>query len=373
MLSNILQQMKSPVLKYEHCYCLAQQCGINTHVELKDALQFLHENVGVVRYFHDIVNFQGFVIKDPQYVFDMITDLIVTTFTFHRTDPAVHEQFTKKGIFSLNVLMKMARSTEVLPPSKLVTLLQHLNIIAELKMDDGFTQYFMPCVLAHSKGSQSAITSTAPSPIPPLLVTFESGYCPKGLFGALVVYLLQNKMKSKLEWRLEQDEIFRDQICLSVGPYDTFQLKVFPAFLFIKHCVSSGASMRKISLPTVCSEVRQCINCAIGKVCEALHFYQKGAYSFGFFCPEAVGTDQFSHPAIVKFLGVDSVEPCNLTCLVTHKRFDLPGGYEYWFNEVRVFQWVMYAITSLQIANVLPVLYNSYSVSFVDDNLLFSG
>ena len=52
------------------------------HVEFKDALRFLHENVGIVRYFHDIIDFQGFVIKDPQYVFDMITDLIVSTFTF---------------------------------------------------------------------------------------------------------------------------------------------------------------------------------------------------------------------------------------------------------------------------------------------------
>ena len=33
---------------------------------------------------------------------------------------------------------------------------------------------------------------------PPLLVMFESGYCPKRLFGVLVVYLLQNKMKSEL-------------------------------------------------------------------------------------------------------------------------------------------------------------------------------
>ena len=206
MFSNIMQQMKSPVLKYEQCYSVARQCGIDTRKEMNDALRFLHENVGVVRYYHDVSDLRGFVIKDPQYIFDVITDLIVATFTFDRSGKALHEQFTKKGIFPLDVFEKLARSTEFLPPSKLVTLLQHLNIIALLKKDSASRQYFMPCALAHSESSKSTTTSSTPH-IPPLLIVFKSGYCPKGLFGALVVYLLQNKMNSKLEWELEQDKI----------------------------------------------------------------------------------------------------------------------------------------------------------------------
>ena len=247
MFSNIIQQIKSPVLKYEKCYSIAQQCGIDTREELNDALRFLHENVGAVRYYHDVSDLRGFVIKDPQYVFDVITDLIVATFTFDRSGKALHEQFSKKGIFPLDVFEKLGRSTEFLPPSKLVTLLQHLNIVALLKKDGASRQYFMPCALAHSESSKSTTSSSTPH-IPPLLVVFKSGYCPKGLFGALVVYLLQNKMNSKLEWELEQDKIFRDQICLSIGPYDSFQLKVHPAFLSVELCTSSGASTRRCSI-----------------------------------------------------------------------------------------------------------------------------
>ena len=330
MFSNIMQQMKSPVLKYAQCYSVAQQCGIDTREEMNDALRFLHENVGVVRYYHNVSELQGFIIKDPQCIFDVITDLIVSTFTFEHADPFVHEQFTKKGIFPLDVFEKLAGSTEFLPPSKLITLLQHLNIIALLKKDGASPHYFMPCALAHSEGSTS-IESSSTSHIPSLLVAFKSGYCPKGLFGALVVYLLQNKMKSKLEWVLEQDKIYRDQICLSVGPYDSFQLKVLPTYLSIEVYFSPGASVRRLSLSSVCSEVRRSISSAIGEVSETLHCSRKAEFSFGFLCSEKVDTDQSSHPAIVNIL---DGQPCNLTCPLTHKRFDLPDDYQVWFNEV---------------------------------------
>ena len=330
MFSNIMQQMKSPVLRYEDCYSVARQCGIETREEMNDALRFLHENVGAVRYYHDVSDLRGFVIKDPQYIFDVITDLIVATFTFDRSGKVLHEQFTKKGIFPLDVFEKLARSTEFLPPSKLVTLLQHLNIIALLKKDGASRQYFMPCALAHSENSKST-TTTSTLHIPPLLIVFKSGYCPKGLFGALVVYLLQNKMNSKLEWELEQDKIFRDQICLSIGPYDSFQLKVHPAFLSIELSAFSGASKRRCSIASICSEVQRCISSAINEVSETLHCSRKAEFSVGFFCPENADIDQSPHPATVKFL---HGQPCNLRCTLTRKRLCLPDGSLVWFGEV---------------------------------------
>ena len=328
----MLQHMKAPVLNYEQCLIVGRKCGIDTRGELNDALRFLHENVGVIRYYHDIEELQEYVIKDVQYLFDMITDLLVATFIFDRTDPSLCELFARKGLFPLDVFEKLARSTEFLPPSKLVTLLQHLNIIALLRKDGASSQYFIPCVLAHSVGSSSSTTSdTTLSNACPLLVTFESGYCPKGLFGAVAVYLLENKMKSKLRWGLEQDQIFRNQICLAVGPYDSFQLTVLPSFLSIELCASSGALTRMISLPSVCSQVRQCINTAITEVSKALHCSLKAEPSFSFFCPENVGTNQSSHPATVTFL---HGKPCILKCPITNKRFDLPEGFHMWFNGV---------------------------------------
>ena len=331
MFSNILQQLNAPVLEYERCFRVAQKCGIRTRDEMSDALQFLHENVGVIRFYRDVPELREFIIKDLRYLFDVITDLLVAIFTFDRTAPSLCERFTRKGIFPLDVFEKLARSTEFFPPSKLVALLQHLNIVAELKKDAVSSQYFIPCVLTHSESIQSAMSATTPSHACPLLVMFESGYCPKGLFGSMAVHLLENKMKSSLEWGLEQDKIFRYQICLSVGPYDSFQLKVLPGFLSIELRSFSGASNREISLASVCSEVRQCISSSISEVCEALQCSRKAAHSFAFFCPEVVGSDQSPHPATLKLL---HGKPCILKCPITHKQFDLPDGCLVWFNEV---------------------------------------
>jgi len=203
--------------------------------------------------------------------------------------------------------------------------------VALLRKDGASSQYFIPCVLAHSEASQSKCLTQHSLTVPPLLVTFESGYCPKGLFGAVTVYLLQNKMKSKLEWGLEQDRIFRDQICLSVGPYDSFQLKVLPSFLSIELCSSSEPSTRMISLAGVCSEVRRSISSAVDQVSLALHCSRKAEHSFSFFCQEQVDANQSPHPATVIFL---EGKPCNLKCPITCERFEFPDGCLLWFSEV---------------------------------------
>ena len=134
-----------------------------------------------------------------------------------------------------------------------------------------------------------------------------------------------------MKWYLEQDKIYRNQICLSIGPYDSFQLKVHPAFLCVELCTFSGASIHSRSPGSICSEVQRCISSAINEVFETLHFSRKAEFSFGFFCPKNVGIDQSPHPAIVNFL---DGQPCNLRCLLTHERLCLPDGSLVWFGEV---------------------------------------
>jgi len=58
-------------------------------------------------------------------------------------------------MFPLDVFEKLTESAEFVPPSKLVALLQHLNI----RKDFASSQYFIPCVFAHSELSKSTGTS----------------------------------------------------------------------------------------------------------------------------------------------------------------------------------------------------------------------
>ena len=345
--SLTIRQHKEQVLSYEQCFEIARQCGIGTQEELNEALWFLHTKVGLIRYFQGegLEDVQKIVITDPQILFDMNTDLVVETFTFDKADPAIREYFKRKGIFPFSTFERISGSSEqLLTPSRLVRILEHLLIIAPLEEGEGGERrYFMPCVLAHTKPPESWFTRAfkairaffSPS-YPSLLIGFRCGYCPKGLFAALVVYLLANT-KSDFQWRLQRDRIFRDQISFLVGPYDTVTITVQPKFLEITCTPTPSESTRNRHFPpaTTCGEVRRYIESGIREVTSALHYTRDAAHYLAFYCPgDHRGSDpREPHPAEINFHGE---VPCTLGCdLAEERTFRLPPGHERWFTEVR--------------------------------------
>ena len=57
------------------------------------------------------------------------------------------------------------------------------------------TNIFFPSALCHAPESDSKQSSPSDS-WPPLLVGFKGGFCPRGIPGALIKYLMTNEMKS---------------------------------------------------------------------------------------------------------------------------------------------------------------------------------
>ena len=345
--SLAIRQHKDRVLSYEHCLEVARHCCIETQDELNEALRFLHTKVGLIRYFQGegLEDLQKIVITDPQILFDMNTDLVVDTFTFNKVDPSIQEDFKKRGIFPFSTFERISGSSgQLLTPSRLVKLLEHLHIIAPLEEEDGERRYFMPCVLAHTEPAKPAVTMACseqisrPSPEQksPFVIGFRCGYCPKGLFAALMVYLLANT-KSHFQWVLQRDRIFRDQISFSVGPYDAVTIRVYPKFLEITCDPASSESThnRRFHPDTTCGEVRRYIERGICEVTSALHYTRDAAHYLAFYCPgDHRGPDpREPHPAEINFhVG----EPCTLRCeLAEGRTFRLPPGHERWFTEVR--------------------------------------
>ena len=145
-----------------------------------------------------------------------------------------------------------------------------------------------------------------------------------------MVNLLKEDKKSQFEWNLEEDRIFRNQLCLSIGPYDSFQFSV--SSTYVKVTVNTTTDKpRKIPLGRVCCDVRQEIERSIQTVTEILHYTHKAGYYFAFPCPEPPPHNQ-SHAASIKFS--PEQEPCTLICPFNKKHYDLPDGYLVWFNEV---------------------------------------
>ena len=340
--SLVIRRLKRPIITYAECFTIALQYGIDSKEELNAALWFLNTKVGLVRHFRGkgLEDLQDIVIVDPQILFTKITRLIVNTFTVSNVTANVCDEFKSKGIFPHSVLERMSSEDidyQLLTVNRFVKLLEHLHIISRLHTKD--VKYFMPCTLAHAQSTapdlthSSAALSTNKQQIPPLLVTFRCGYCPKGLFSALVVYLLANKMKSELDWELQTERIYRNAISFLVCPYDTINLTLTSRYLEIVILPADVQQERSISIEAVCTEVRHCTEMAVREVTSSLHYTSDAEHALAFYCTGRHGTGQERHPAKVVF---HLREPRCIHCEIRRSKrpLDLPSGFQQWFGKV---------------------------------------
>ena len=149
--------LQVPVISYEQCMSIAGECSIDTPEELNEALWFLHHKVGFIRYFESVPELPDVVILNPQLLFDRMTELISSTFTFNQVGPYDARQFRDTGIFPLHTIKNLtADSSKYLSSAKFMKLLEHLHIIASIRGKSGkVKKYFMPCVCAQSCSTQS--------------------------------------------------------------------------------------------------------------------------------------------------------------------------------------------------------------------------
>ena len=138
----------------------------------------------------------------------------------------------------------------------LLRLLEHLHVVVPLDHES----YFMPCAATHLE--PSAIGLPQPAAIPPLLITFKSGYCPKGLFGSLVACIARNPTLN-----LDKSSICRDQICFAMNQCSLF-LRVSPTSIYFE--INSGDTVKPLSV--LCNDFRRMIFDSIDQACKALHY-----------------------------------------------------------------------------------------------------
>ena len=326
--SLAVRQLQTRVESYKECFAIANECGIDDENEFDEALHFIHTKMGLIRYFPH-KELKDIVIVDPQILFEKVTELIVETFTFEhlRSDHSKLEAFKRQGIFNLNDFTKISsRTGQKLTPTLFATMLEYLRIAARFQQG-GEIKYFLPCVLTHAQVKQNVSSLT----IPQLIATFQCGYCPKGLFGTLITFLINNEMQSNFEWELSTKDIYRDEVCFQVGPYDTVTIRFMPTHLQIS-CAESNPSLPRIKCTQedVCQEVRESVEKGIKTVTSAIN-YINAQHSFTFYCT-SYDCSEDPHPSkLKKFKG----ELCSLMCDKLKeeenlKPFPLPSGYEKW-------------------------------------------
>lgn len=244
---------EGPVVRKAACFELAQVCGIDSEEEFEEVLSFLHTRTGVLHYYREL---NLIVIRDPQFIFTLVTELVVKTFTFQKTPIIQKIDKFRQGLFNVedfHKLTKDSRNLQLLTSSLLLKLLEHLNVVVPVKD----TIYFMPCALAHL-GEATITDHLQPSTIQPLLITFKTGgycYCPKGVFGELVTSIMKQQV---LKCDLKLDTLsFRDQVCFTVGEH-TLLLKVTSTYIHIELFLKSTDTV-SIAVCKLCNKIRELV------------------------------------------------------------------------------------------------------------------
>ena len=300
---------------------------------LKQALSFIHSKLGLVRYYN-VKDLNTLVVIDPQVLFDKITDLLVKTFTVENVDVNEIEDFHQKGIIPVAIMQKISdksSSDSQLPFIWLTYLLNYLRIAAFFTDKDG-DKYFFPSVLCHAPESHFTLPLSKYL-WPSLLIGFKSGFCPRGIPGALIKYLMTNEMKSKRCWNIIPNKIFKNEVSFAIQAHGNITLRILPTHLEISYYSESDSTEEASEEVSNEDEL-------IKKTCEMAYRQIKKAmstvtsqciecsYFFGFYC--TLSTCQaHKHPAEVEW---DGKNPFKVICKAANKRCrgNLPKDCEIW-------------------------------------------
>ena len=305
-----LRKSKKPIHLLDTCYKMAQDCGIKDREDFKSVLWFLHHRVGVIMHYPEVEGLGNIVITDLQLVFDRITQLITSCFTFKELGSASSEkEFRDNGRFSESHVKQLSSRyrKDHLTPTRLVSLLKHLHIVAgPMKIKVGRkteNYYFMPCALKPAPvEEEQRDQSICPAP---LAIYFECGYTPVGVFCCLVVYLLSQTLKSELEWKLNDKIVHhRNKITFKVGEYHDRVTLISRATYFEVWVDRRDDLIPKLSLDILCEQIISTLHRGLKKVTQSLHYTYQSHHFFGFPCCCPGCYSLSPHPAVVDKKGI---------------------------------------------------------------------
>ncbi len=188
LFSILLRKNKENFISLQSCFELGAKLNMKKE-DVKSVLHFLHYNLGICMYFHNVPALQDIVITNTQAVFKRLTVLIEAAHkTFKEVDKAARERFQKSGKFSVAKFKVLG--DDILPLERLVLILSHLNIIAPLQQPSGISGdvYFMPCVLQNASEMEleNFRLCCSQNKLPSLFVYYTCGFVPLGIFPAVV-------------------------------------------------------------------------------------------------------------------------------------------------------------------------------------------
>ncbi len=330
-----LQSIHETVLSMDHCKKLAAKFYID-EAEMGSLLHFLHFRVGIIQHY-DIEGLSDVIIKEPQVLFNKVTELILETFLSSGSIPkSQQDSFCKRGILEASVFENLLSEKDKITPVQFLKLLLYLRVAVSITDSKGVLKYFIPSVLNHVEESPSNKISTV---IAPLAITFKLGHCPNGLFGMLISYLLNPEGDQNRSFDLLEDRIYRDQVSLRVNSLEDVDqiclrsnLSHLEVSVFLENYPPSTSSTvvcipRATTPNEVCCGIRITLDNCLQLSLKKLHYdCTKITPCFSLKCPQ----ENCSQLHEVKLL---RKQMWFMRCSSQNKSVELPETGMFWFME----------------------------------------
>ena len=257
--------------------------------QIREVLKFYHL-YGMLLYFSEVDGMDKYVITNPEWLFLNLTKIIMCRFVNNPND--LYDSYLidqmDKGICSMELLKRLELDLKGIELTSFVNLLKFLKVVAPVKTMEN--AYFIPNVLPpcdenykfmeedYGKPAAYAVDGKCIHPqVEPLLIEFTFGTIPRGLFGSLIVQLLQDNPDT---YELcENDHMlcqYADLILFFVKPHWHVSLRDKISYLELQVRVNGKK-------PSYHYEVQTAVTKALNKVCEDFNWHF-GDCRYGFVC-----------------------------------------------------------------------------------------
>ena len=254
--------------------------------------------------------------------------MIKKTFTFENVRRLAANNFKDKAQFTMAILQEATKNSRdpLISLEKMVVLMEHHKILAALPLEDDSTEptYFMPCVLKSATCAELQEVRSSPD-IAPLMIRYECGYMPLGIFSSLIIGLVSQDENG---WDMVEKGLCRNKIEFLVGDdVDSVTLVSRPTFMEVV-VVRESDPMKPTK--SVCFDIRSTLESTLKDIHSYMKYSSSTRFQYGFECPTHPGKE---HLCVLKNLTSN-----RLLCLHPKKCTVLSMKdmkHTVWFNQVR--------------------------------------
>ena len=255
---------------------------------------------------------QDIVITQPNAIFEAVTDFIITTFKLDKVTRNVISKFVHLGLFKKedveSIYNDHANNLPTVSFVQFIAILEELNLIGPTHNDE--YDYFLGCAIAHAPFSENEEAED----YDPLLVIFNIGFVPNGIFSGMLSRLCQYGWEIKCDTH-GKPLLYRYQATFIAHHYPV-TMKATP-----KHIEFTVDYKPNSSVCDKYLDIRQDIDRAFEESMERLKYTDKLRY--GFYCSNSECKQIERHFA-------EAVQN-TCQCSVTRSIFNLEPKRMLWF------------------------------------------